>query len=136
MDYKSRLNREGRSANSPWYREFKKLDPGDVSWKDVLKMNPADAKRLGIEDWSTVKVTTPTGSWTMQVKLWEGVRPGVVTKSFGQGHWAYGRVASKDFEAGEAYAVNNNDMMPAEFDRLSGSTVRNGGFFGVRIEKA
>ena len=30
IDYKSRLNREGRSANLAWYQEFKKVDPGDV----------------------------------------------------------------------------------------------------------
>ena len=35
IDYKSRLNREGRSANLTWYQEFKKVDPGDVSWDDA-----------------------------------------------------------------------------------------------------
>ena len=50
IDYKSRLNREGRSANLPWYQEFKKVDPGDVSWDDVLKMNPARRREAGPED--------------------------------------------------------------------------------------
>jgi len=30
IDYKSRLNREGRSQNAPWYYEFKHVDPGDL----------------------------------------------------------------------------------------------------------
>jgi len=37
-----------------------------------------------------VKVTSPSGSMTVKLKLWEGVRPGTVAKCFGQGHWAYG----------------------------------------------
>jgi anaerobic selenocysteine-containing dehydrogenase len=87
VDYKSRLNREGRSANLPWYQEFKKVDPGDVSWDDVLKMNPADGTKLGLKTGDRVKVSSPTGSMTVTLKLWEGVRPGTVAKCFGQGHW-------------------------------------------------
>jgi hypothetical protein len=43
IDYKSRLNREGRSQNTVWYHEFKKLMWG-MSWEDVVKINPADGK--------------------------------------------------------------------------------------------
>ena len=43
VDHKSRLNREGRSANCPWYYDFKDLDPGDEAWDDVAKINPVDA---------------------------------------------------------------------------------------------
>jgi anaerobic selenocysteine-containing dehydrogenase len=135
VDYKSRLNREGRSQNAPWYMEFKKVDVGDDSWDDVLKMNAADAKRLGIQAGDLVKVTSVVGSFTVAAKPWEGIGPGVVTKSFGQGHWAYGRVAAKDYGKAVARGGNNNEIMPADYDRLSGSTARNGGFTRVRIEK-
>jgi len=134
VDYKSRLNREGRSANAVWYMEFKKLDPGDEAWDDVLKMNPKDAKRLGIKAGDEVKVTSVTGSYLAKAKPWEGVAPGVVTKCYGQGHWAYGQIAAKEFGVSAASA-NNNEIMPADYDRLSGSTARNGGLVGVRIEK-
>jgi anaerobic selenocysteine-containing dehydrogenase len=135
VDYKSRLNREGRSQNVPWYQEFKKVDPGDVSWDDVVKMNPVDGKRLGLASGDAVKVVSPQGSMVVKLKLWEGVRPGSVTKCYGQGHWAYGRVAAKEF--GKApRGGNNNDILVDDYDRLSGSTARNGGFTGVRIEKA
>jgi anaerobic selenocysteine-containing dehydrogenase len=136
VDYKSRLNREGRSQNASWYMEFKKLDPGDEAWDDVLKINPADASRLGIKAGDLVKVTSVSGSFTVKSKPWEGVPPGVVTKCFGQGHWAYGRIAAKDPRKHTPRSVNNNEIMPVDYDRLSGSTARNGGFTGVRIEKA
>ncbi len=135
VDYKSRLNREGRSANLPWYQEFKKVDPGDVSWDDVLKMNPADGAKLGLKTGDLVKVTSPAGAITVKLKLWEGVRPGSVTKCYGQGHWAYGRVAAKDFAKGIARGGNNNEILVDDYDRLSGSTARNGGFTGVRVAK-
>lgn len=136
IDYKSRLNREGRSANLSWYQEFKKVDPGDVSWDDVLKMNPADGKKLNLRTGDTVKVISPTGSITVKLKLWEGVRPGTVTKCYGQGHWAYGRVAAKDYAKAIPLGGNNNEILVDDYDRLSGSTARNGGFTGVRIVKA
>ena len=136
IDYKSRLNREGTSQNLVWYQEFKKVDPGDVSWKDVLKMNPADGAKLGLKTGDTVKVSSLAGTITTELKLWEGVRPGTVAKCFGQGHWAFGRVAAKDYGKFVPRGGNNNEILVDDYDRLSGSTCRNGGFTGVRIQKA
>lgn len=134
IDYKSRLNSEGRTANTPWYQEFKKVDVGDESGDDVVKINPADAKKLGIANGNTVRLTSQTGSITATAKLWEGVRPGTIAKCFGQGHWAYGRVAAKEYGK-TPRGGNNNELIPDDYDRLSGSTARNGGFAGVKIEK-
>jgi anaerobic selenocysteine-containing dehydrogenase len=136
IDYKSRLNREGRSANLTWYQEFKKVDPGDVSWSDVLKMNPADGGKLGLKSGDMVRVASQAGSMVVKLKLWEGIRPGTVTKCYGQGHWAYGRVAAKDFAKAIPNGGSNNDILVDDYDRLSGSTARNGGFTGVKIAKA
>ncbi|MDD5175080.1 MAG: molybdopterin-dependent oxidoreductase [Sterolibacterium sp.] len=136
VDYKSRLNREGRSQNLPWYNEFKKVDPGDVSWNDVLRMNPADGAKLGLKTGDKVKITSPTGAIVVDLRLWEGVRPGTVSKCYGQGHWAYGRVAAKDYAKAEPRGGNNNEILVDDYDRLSGATARNGGFVGVKIEKA
>ncbi len=136
IDYKSRLNREGRSQNASWYQEFKHVDIGDAGWDDVLKINPADAGKLGIKDGDMVKVSSVTGSYRLKAKLWEGLRPGTVTKCFGQGHWAYGRVAARDYGKAVPRGVNNNEIMPFDTERLSGSNVRNGGFTGIKIEKA
>ena len=134
IDYKSKLNREGRSANCPWYHEFKKLDVGDRSWEDVVQINPADARRLGVRDGDKVRLTSVQASIEVKAKLWEGVRPGTVAKSYGQGHWAYGKVAS-DYRAARPKGGSNNLLMPDDYERLSGSTVRNGGFTGVKISR-
>jgi anaerobic selenocysteine-containing dehydrogenase len=134
IDIKSRFNREGRSQNLPWYYQFKKLDPGDNNWQDTISINPSDAATLGISDGDTVKVTSVTGSLTTQAKLWEGIRPGTVAKTYGGGHWAYGRFAS-DYGNLKETGGNNNDILPDDYDRISGSTARNGGYVGVKIEK-
>ena len=101
----------------------------------MLKINPKDAAKLGIKDGDKVKMTSVTGSYDLKASLWEGLRPGTVTKCFGQGHWSYGRVAALNVKKGIARGVNNNEIMPFDTERLSGSNVRNGGFTGVRIEK-
>lgn len=134
VDHKSRLNKEGRSANCTWYMEFKKVDAGDASWEDVLKMNPADAQKLGIADGEMAQISSVSGTFLTKVRYWEGIRPGTVAKAYGQGHWAYGKVASKKFGK-EAYTFNNNELIPADYDRLTGATARNGGLCGVKIEK-
>jgi len=133
VDHKSRLNREGRSANCLWYYEFKDLDPGDEAWEDVAKLNPVDGRKMGIENGDPIRLVSPTGSIECKAKLWEGVQPGTVAKCYGQGHWVYGRLAAKVF--GKApRGGNNNDLIPAVYDRLSGSTVRHAGT-RVKIEK-
>ncbi|MHC4827841.1 MAG: molybdopterin dinucleotide binding domain-containing protein, partial [Planctomycetota bacterium] len=126
VDYKSRLNREGRSANCTWYQDFKDLDPGDERWDDVAKLNPIDGEALGIKSGDRIRIISPTGSLECTAKLWEGARPGTVAKCYGQGHWAYGRVAAASF--GKApRGGNNNEILPADYDRLSGSTA----FYGI-----
>lgn len=136
IDYKSKLNREGRSQNIPWYYEFHKVNIGDVAWDDVVKMNPKDAQKLGLTDGEKVRITSIVGSIEATLKTWEGVREGTVTKAYGQGHTKYGKVASLDYATGKPRGGNNNYIIPAEYERLSGSNSRNGGFFGVKIEKA
>jgi anaerobic selenocysteine-containing dehydrogenase len=121
VDYKSRLNREGRSVNCPWYQELKNSDPGDEQYSDVAKFNPIDANKAGIKNGDSIKLISTTGELECTAKLWEGVRPGTIAKCYGQGHWAYGKVASKVFGK-VARGGNNNDVIPADYDRLSGST--------------
>jgi anaerobic selenocysteine-containing dehydrogenase len=135
IDFKSKLNREGRSQNCTWYYEFKKLDVGDKSWDDVLQINPADAAKLGIKDGDKIKVTSPVASIVVNAHLWEGLRPGTVAKCYGQGHWAYGRTAAKDYHKAIPKGGSNNLLIPDDYDRLSGSTARNGGVTGVKIKK-
>lgn len=135
FEHRSRLNREGRSANCSWYQAHKNADPGDENWDDVAKINPIDGKRLGLENGDTIRLVSPTGQIQCHVKLWEGVRPGTVGKCYGQGHWAYGRIAALDFRNQVPRGGNNNELLPADYDRLSGSTARHGGVTRIKIEK-
>ena len=136
VEHRSRLNREGRSANTVWYQEFKDVDPGDEAWDDVAKINPADAQKLGIKNGDKVRLTSPVASITCTAKLWEAVRPGTVVKCFGQGHWAYGRVASLDYGRRIPRGGSNNELMPSDYERLSASTARHGGLTRIKVEKA
>ena len=133
--HRSRLNREGRSANIPLYQEFKDVDPGDVPWDDVLKINPQDMDKLGLKDGDTIKVTSVQGSNTVHAKAWEGTRPGVVYKTYGQGHWAMGHVAAADYANAKPRGGNNNELIPADYDHLSGQSAFHGGLTRVKIEK-
>ena len=133
-EHRSRLNREGRSQNVPWYYEIKDVDPGDVSNEDVTKINPITAKEYGLKDGDKIKITSLQGSLESVVKLWEGTRPGIVIKCYGQGHWAYGSVASEVFGQ-KPRGGNNNAIHIHEYDRLSGSTARHGGTARVKINK-
>lgn len=134
-EHRSRLNREGRSANSTWYYDMKDVDPGDVAGEDVAKINPLTAKEYGLKDGEMIKITSIVGSITCKLRTWEGVRPGQVTKCYGQGHWAYGRVATVDFHKAIPRGANTNELMPAETERLSGSNVRHGGHTRVKVER-
>ena len=126
VDFKSRFNREGRSANCTWYYELKDLDPGDNVDEDVARFNPIDAKKYNLKDGDRIKLVSPVGEIECNAKIWEGNRPGTVSKCYGQGHWAYGSVASKEFGK-KARGGNNNVIIPAEYDRLSGASA----FYGT-----
>ena len=92
-------------------------------------------QKIGIKDGDKVKITSMAASGECVARVWEGVRPGTVSKSYGQGHWAYGRTATDDFAKSATRGVNNNTIIPWELERLSGSNARNGGHAAVRIEK-
>ena len=133
VDFKSRFNREGRSANSSWYYDMKGYDPGDEAHADVARINPKDAIPLGIKNGDKIKISSSSGSLECIAKLWEGTRPGTVSKCFGQGHWAYGNLASEEFGK-KARGGNNNDVLLVDYDRMSGATSRHGGFTRVKID--
>lgn len=135
FEHRSRLNREGRSANISWYYSHKDSDPGDENWSDVAKINPVDAQKLGLQNGDKIKLISPSGEIECNAKLWEGTRPGTVVKCYGQGHWAYGRLASNDFAKRTPRGGSNNVLLPAEYEHLSGSTARHGGVTRIKINK-
>jgi hypothetical protein len=128
MDYKSKFGREGRTGNVPWHYEFKRCD-GDVRNRDVIKINPLDAP-AGVTNGDRVKVTSPwnpTG-FVCHVKFSSNVPRGTALKAYGQGHWAYGRFAAGKLNfngAPRPNTGNNNELMPAEWERIVGGNARN-----------
>ncbi len=134
IDSKSRLNREGRAANTGWYQELRDVDIGDDKWGDVIKIHPTDAQRYGVRDGDRVRVISTVGEIECTLREFPGVRPGTASKTYGQGHWAYGRVATEDFDRKKPLGGNNNTAQPADYDRLSGSSAFYGNF-RVRVEK-
>ena len=134
--HRSIVNLEGRSANAPLYHKLKRLDPGDEPGADVVKIHPSDMERLGLRSGDEVRISSPEGSIVVRAKAWDGTRPGVVVKCYGQGHWAYGQVAACDFGRGIPRGGNNNEIIPPEWERASGATARHGGLTRVRIERA
>ncbi len=125
---------EGRSANSPLFQDLKKMDPGDEPWDDVVKLHPEDMRRFGLESGQEARLVSPIGSITVKAKAWDGVLPGVASKCYGQGHWAYGRVAALDFERRIPRGGNANEITPCVYEGFSGSTARHGGVMRVRAE--
>lgn len=133
--HRSRLSLEGRSANLLHYQQLKDSDPGDEPWDDVLKMHSTDMDRCGFSNGDTVRITSEQGSIVTHVKAWEGTRPGVVVKCYGQGHWAYGHIAAANFEQGIPRGGNNNELIPCAWERITAATARHGGLARVRVEK-
>ncbi|MGE5250539.1 MAG: molybdopterin-dependent oxidoreductase [Bacteroidota bacterium] len=68
-----------RSANAKWLYE--------ISHKNPLWMNPADARRLGVDTGDAVRVDTEIGYFVDRVWVTEGIKPGVVAISHHLGRW-------------------------------------------------
>lgn len=132
--HRSFASLEGRSANTPLFQQMKKIDPGDEPWDDVVKIHPSDMKQLGLQNGQLVRITSPLGSIMVHAKSWDGVLPGVVSKCYGQGHWAYGHVAAWDYERRIPRGGNANEIIPNRYEHFSGSVARHGGIVRVRIE--
>ena len=94
--YPSTALGDGQQANNPWLQELP--DPiSRATWDNYLTMHPADAKRLGIENWHTAngalcghtaKVTAQGESVVVPVYLMEGQAQGSVGLALGYGRQA------------------------------------------------
>ncbi len=95
-------------ANMPWLQEL--ADPTTtVMWNTWVEINPATAKKLGIEDDDIVRVVSSAGTVEASVYKYPAIRPDTVAMPFGQGHTAYGIYA-------QGRGVNLNDLMSAQFN--------------------
>jgi anaerobic selenocysteine-containing dehydrogenase len=102
---------EGFDLNLITYRVVTQTKSRTVAdyWLNAIQptneilLNSQDASRLGLSEGDRVKIVSksnPDGVWDLkngtlkpmvgEVKVIEGIRPGVIAFSLGKGHWAYG----------------------------------------------
>jgi len=67
----------------------------------LVEINPATAKDLGLKEGATALLTTPKGETTVQVHLYEGIKPGIIAMPRGLGHTAY-----SEYLAGKGTNIN------------------------------
>jgi anaerobic selenocysteine-containing dehydrogenase len=95
ITYKTITQTKSRTPGNYWLQA---LYP-----ENLIEISEMDANRLALKDGNKVKVVSATneeGSWNLgngrlkpmigQVRVRQGLRPGVVAFSHGHGHWAYG----------------------------------------------
>lgn len=115
-----------------------------------VSVNRADAKRLGIQNGDTIRITTPGGSLTGIAMIRDGVIDGCIAIEHGYGHTDLGArkhiVDGKPLPHNPALAAGINlndlglndkthgDVSNAWIDWMSGAVVRQG--LPARIEKA
>jgi len=68
-----------RSANAKWLYE--------ISHKNPVWMNPADARRLGVHSGDLLRVETEIGYFVDKVWVTEGIKPGIIAMSHHLGRW-------------------------------------------------
>ncbi len=157
----------GYDLNLITYREIAHAKSRTVSnyWllallpENSLLMNSQDARRLGLKDGSSVRVTSatnPEGVWDLRngqkipmigkLRVIQGIRPGVVAFSLGHGHWAYGasdvivdgeRIAGdgrrgKGVHANAAFRIDPHLKNTCLSDLAGGSAV----FFDTKVRLA
>jgi anaerobic selenocysteine-containing dehydrogenase len=90
--YLSNSFRDGRGANLPWMQELP--DPmTSVVYGSWVELNPATARRLGLQDGDLVEVKSASGAVSVPVCIFPAISPDVVAMPIGQGHGEYGRYA-------------------------------------------
>lgn len=123
----------------------KSRTPGNKLLKELypvnhVLINSVDAKRLGLKDLDKVRITSdsnPEGVWELpnygkkhmigQIKVTEGIRPGVIGYSLGFGHWAYGsedveidgQILKGDPERGVGFHANAAMMIDPHLKNVS-----------------
>jgi anaerobic selenocysteine-containing dehydrogenase len=120
--YQPLLNIENGNQNYPWAQEIYMVMHGQ-GWTNFVEMNKQTAKVLKIKDGDAVYVESPFGKIRGKARVFEGIMPGIVSIAGGQGHYAGGRWE-------EGIGINPNDIIGADFDRLSGQSA----FFNTRVK--
>jgi molybdopterin-containing oxidoreductase family iron-sulfur binding subunit len=106
---------DGRGANRPWLCEVP--DPlTKVAWQSPVSIHPQTLRQHGLKQGDVVELKSPWGTMEAPAYETEGVRPGVLIMSLGQGHEMFGRYA-------EGMGANPGKLLPPETEPVTGSPV-------------
>jgi anaerobic selenocysteine-containing dehydrogenase len=124
------IGRRHLRSNNSWMHNIPTLVKGKE--RCTLQVNPSDAKRLGLSDGASARVSSSAGSVLAPVEVTDALMPGVVSLPHGWGHDLPGvRLQTAGARAG----VNSNVLSPSDLlDPLSGNAVLNG--IPVEVEPA
>ena len=82
----------GVGANLPWLQGSP--EPlTSISWQTWVEINPATAKKLGVQKGDVVRISTPDGDLEAPVYVYPPVREDTIAIPMGQGHTDLGRYA-------------------------------------------
>jgi len=122
LTYQPLLDIENGSQNYPWAQQTYLIMHG-IGWTNVAEVNRETAQALGFRDGDMVWVESPFNRIKVKARVIEGIHPGVVSISRGQGHYAYGKWA-------KGIGVNPNEIVGVDYDHLSGQAA----FFNTRVK--
>jgi anaerobic selenocysteine-containing dehydrogenase/Fe-S-cluster-containing dehydrogenase component len=95
---------DGRAANRPWLQELP--DPiTSLVWDAWAELHSETAKKLGIAQGDVVQIRNKNGELNLPVYVTDYVRKDVVAVPLGQGHSAYGRIASQLSAGGNVFGL-------------------------------
>lgn len=116
------IGRRQLRSNNSWMHNLPHLVRGPD--RCTMHVSPADAKRLGLSDGGSARVSSRAGSIEVPVEITDAIRDGVVSIPHGWGHDAEGVRLSV---AGEHHGINSNLLADERLvDPLSGNAVLNG----------
>jgi anaerobic selenocysteine-containing dehydrogenase len=121
LTYHPLLVIENGSQNYPWAQQMFLVKHG-IGWTNVVEINAATARELGVKDKDMVWVESPFNRIKARARVIEGIHPQVIAIARGQGHYAYGQWSS-------GIGVNPNEIVGVDYDRLSGQSA----FYNTRV---
>ncbi len=119
--YRPVLEIRSGSQNFPWAQEMYLVMHGR-GWRNLIEINRETAGEMGIGEGDEVVVKSTYGEIEGEARVVEGMRPGVVAITTGQGHWASGEFA-------DGMGCNPMEVMGTEYDEESGQPA----LYGTRV---
>jgi thiosulfate reductase/polysulfide reductase chain A len=110
--YRPVLEIRSGSQNFPWAQEMYLVMHGR-GWKNLVEIGRETADECHVGEGDEVIVKSSYGEIEGEIRVLEGMRPGVVAIATGQGHFASGRFA-------DGMGCNPMDVMGTEYDEESG----------------